>query len=229
MQRKNAIITRIVQETVDTKTIYFVVPGYDFRYTAGQYITVFFDNTTTPEGKSYSLSSAPYEEELSITVKKVGEYSGLLHALELGDTMQVSDAYGFFNPLTRNPLVCLSAGCGLAPIWSVIKQELKCDAQRSTTIHFSNKTDKTIVMKRQLDKCEREYRNVIVHHYVTRQRMVPSTMHAGRINLDECVYQAPKAAVYLLCGSVDFVRDMWKGLTARGVDSAMISTETFFE
>lgn len=229
MERMNAVITRVVRETNDTVTLYFVVPDHDFTYTAGQYITVFFDGTSTPQGKAYSLSSAPYEKELSITVKKVGEYSGRIHALQPGDAMQISEAYGFFNPLTSDPLVCLSAGCGLAPVWSVVKQELQQDKGRRATIHFSNKTDASIVMKRELDECEKKHRNIHVQHHITRQESVPNTMKKGRINLDECVNGASKSAVYLLCGSVDFVRDMWQGLTARGVDSAMISTETFFE
>lgn len=229
MQQKKAVITRIVRETSDTITLYFIVPECDFQYTAGQYITVFFDNTATPEGKAYSLSSAPYEKELSITVKKVGEYSGLLHALSVGDSMDISDAYGFFNPLTSDPLICFSAGCGLAPIWSVVKQELQRDTSRSAIIYLSNKTEKAIVMRSQLDACEKNHENTRVCHYVTRQQIVPETMRRGRIDLDECLCQAPKNAVYLLCGSIDFVRDMWRGLTVRGVDSATISTETFFE
>lgn len=229
MERMHAKITNVVRETNDTVTLYFIVPGREFVYTAGQYITVFFDGTSTPEGKAYSLSSAPYEKELSITVKKVGEYSGLLHALKPGDTMHISEAYGFFNPLTDQPLVCLSAGCGLAPVWSVVKQELQHNTERSATIHFSNKTDQSIVMKQQLDVCEKNHENIHVRHHITQQAAVPKTMEKGRINLDECVNHAPKTAAYLLCGSVDFVRDMWQGLTARGVDSAVISTETFFE
>jgi ferredoxin-NADP reductase len=35
--------------------------------------------------------------------------------------------------------------------------------------------------------------------------------------------------MYLLCGSVDFVRDMWRGLVDRGVATSAINTETFFE
>ena len=85
MEKLTATVRRVRRETDDTVTIYFEVPGYDFCYTAGQYITVFFDDSSTPEGKAYSLSSAPHEKWLSITVKKVGEYSGRLHDLRAGD------------------------------------------------------------------------------------------------------------------------------------------------
>ena len=89
MEKLTAKVLRVTRETSDVVTIYFTVPGVDFQYQAGQYITVFFEDSSTPAGKAYSLSSAPHESELSITVKKVGEYSGRLHALNAGDTFQI--------------------------------------------------------------------------------------------------------------------------------------------
>ena len=67
-----------------------------------------------------------------------------------------------------------------------------------------------------------------MHHHITAEPTVPPTMHKGRIALDDCV-AAAENAFYLVCGSVDFVRDMWQGLTARGVAPHNITTETFFE
>lgn len=229
MERLTAKVLRVVRETADVVTIYFEVSEVDFRYQAGQYITVFFDDSTTPAGKAYSLSSAPHEAELSITVKKVGEYSGRLHALKVGDTFQISSAYGHFNPMTDKPLVCISAGCGLAPIWSVVKDELARDSGRPATIYFSNKTVDDISFHKELDAYEPTHDNLQVNHQITRQAVVPKPMQAGRIDLDDCVQNAKAEARYLVCGSVTFVRDMWRGLTERGVSREMISTETFFE
>ena len=61
MEKLTAKVMRIRRETSDIVTIYFVVLNHDFRYVAGQYVTVFFDDSSTPEGKAYSLSSAPHE------------------------------------------------------------------------------------------------------------------------------------------------------------------------
>jgi hypothetical protein len=130
MERYTATVTRVRRETPDTVTLYFT-SDREFSYTAGQYITVFFPDSSTPEGKAYSLSSAPHETWLSITVKRVGEYSTRLHALRAGDTFTISAAYGFFNPKTDQPLVGISAGCGLAPIWSIVKDELERDSKRA--------------------------------------------------------------------------------------------------
>jgi oxidoreductase FAD/NAD(P)-binding domain protein len=230
MERYVAKVTRIHKESSDTITIYFrVEDDKQFIYTAGQYITVFFDDSSTPEGKAYSLSSAPHEDDLSITVKRVGEYSGKLHDLKPGDTFMISAAYGYFNPETSRPLVCISAGCGLAPIWSIVKDELRRDKGRLAHVFFSNRDAKEIPFHEALNGHEQAHDSLTVHHHITRNKQVPVNMHRGRIDLDACVKAVEGEVNYLLCGSVEFVRDMWRGLVDRGVSSSLISTETFFE
>lgn len=230
MERYTATVIRVKKESHDIVTIYFCVDTkVNFTYTAGQYITVFFDDSSTPEGKAYSLSSAPHEDELSITVKKVGEYSGRIHALRVGDTFDISTAYGYFNPETSRPLVCISAGCGLAPIWSIAKDELHRDGERLAHVFFSNKHVDEIPFHTELDAHQDVHPSFAVHHHITRDADTPIHMHHGRIDLDACVKAAEGEVNYLLCGSVEFVRDMWRGLVDRGVAGSLISTETFFE
>ena len=229
MEKLTAKVMRIRRETSDIVTIYFVVLNHDFRYVAGQYVTVFFDDSSTPEGKAYSLPSAPHEKWQSITVKKVGEYSGRLHKFRAGDTFQISEAYGTFNPQTDKPLVCISAGCGLSPIWSVLKDEFRANNSRQAHVFFSNKTVNSIPFVDLLSRRSAENPALSVRHYITRQNEVPPHMKTERINLDACVDAVKDEAVYLVCGSANFVRDMWRGLTERGVPTQLISTETFFE
>ncbi len=228
MQTYKATIKRVRREAHDIVTIYFSVDG-DFHYMAGQYITVFFADSTVPEGKAYSLSSAPSDTWRSITVKKVGEYSGMLHALRAGDVFTISPAYGFFNPQTKKPLVCITAGCGLAPIWSIVKHELEQDASRVAHVFYSNKHAGEVPFIHELSEKTAAHDTFQVHHHITQSADVPAHMHRGRIDIDACIHAVEDEAAYLLCGSVDFVRDMWRGLTARGIPASAISTETFFE
>lgn len=227
MERVVATVKRVRRETDDIVTIYFTTDK-PFSYTAGQYITVFFEESSTPAGKAYSLSSAPHETRLSITVKKVGDYSEKLHALRAGDTFTISAAYGFFNPETKKPLVCITAGCGLAPIWSVIKTELEQDVDRVIHFFYSNKYAAAIPFHDEISDMDQQHASLDVRHHITRD----ATKHAyyrGRINLDDCVDACKNEAMYLVCGSAEFVRDIWRGLTERGVAVDAISTETFFE
>lgn len=84
MEKLQAIVKKVKTESPTIKRIYFLLDNdWKLEYTAGQYITVFIDGSKVTEGKAYSLSSAPREEYMSITVKNVGgEFSGYLCGLK---------------------------------------------------------------------------------------------------------------------------------------------------
>lgn len=224
MEKLTAIVKRVAHEAPGVNTIYFLLDdGWKLEYEAGQYITVFIEDSSTPAGKAYSLSSAPHEKWMSITVKKIGEFSGFLCGLRKGDTFTISRAYGFFNPHTTRPLVALAAGVGISPIISVLKDEFSRDVSRSARVFYSNKTTGSIAHQHTLGDI-----GCPVTNHITTGKKVPTDMRQGRIVIDECV-QAGEEAFYMICGSVQFVRDMWQGLTTRGVQPGNITTETFFE
>lgn len=228
MKRFEATVVSTEYVGDDIVIISFTTNGA-FTHEAGQYITVFFEGSSTPAGKAYSLSSAPREDLLSITVKNVGEFSGKLYALKQGDMFAMSEAYGHFNPHTNKPIVALSAGVGIAPVWSVLKDELARDGERVAHLFYSNKSHKAVAHHQALEAQLAAHCNLGVHHHITRAKSVPASMNAGRIDLDQVVKTIEGEVQYLICGSVEFVRDMWRGLVDRGVPQELVSTETFFE
>jgi len=209
-------ITKVRSETPLVKTLYFKRP---FDFVAGQYITVYFDDLGVPEGKAYSLSSRPSDELASITVKNVnGPYSTRLCSMKKGDELIISRAYGSFNPETSAPLIGIAAGVGLGPIWSV----LASDDRAENTLYHTAKTDADMVFRDELDQLQTK----VVRH-VTQQ---PDTeFNYGRFQVGDIVKSSPENAFYLCCGSIDFVRDIFKSLVANGISRSRISTEVFFE
>lgn len=209
-------IDRVRHETSDVVTLYFVRP---FNFTAGQYISVYFDDVDAPEGKAYSLSSKPTDKFASITVKNVGgEFSKRLCGKKAGDTLSISQAYGHFNPQTDAPLVGIAAGVGLSPVWSI----LAASDHNRHELHYGNKTDDDIVYRDELGELETR-----IAHYISRQ--VDTIHHYGRMEVDKIVTSAEANAHYLICGSVDFVRDIFRSLEQSGISRKKISTEIFFE
>ncbi|QCT41113.1 hypothetical protein FBF24_04480 [Candidatus Saccharibacteria bacterium oral taxon 488] len=211
-------IVRVRQENPEVTTLYVARP---FDFMAGQYITVFIEGSQVREGKAYSISSRPHEELMSITVKNVGgEFSSYLCSRQVGDTLQISRAYGDFNPQTERPLVGIAAGCGLSPIWSIL-----ADAQQPTFLYFSQKSPEYMVFSEELVAS-----NITVKKFSTRQQVEERDgWHNGRFEVAKIVSEVPNDAHFLVCGSLPFVRDVWQKLTAAGVDESHISTETFFE
>ena len=211
-------IVRVRQENPEVATLYFARP---FDFMAGQYITVFIKDSQVCEGKAYSISSRPDEDLMSITVKNVGgEFSSYLCSRHVGDTLQISRAYGDFNPQTEQPLVGIAAGCGLSPIWSIL-----ADAKQPTFLYLSQKSPEYMVFSEELSES-----NITVKKFSTRQQVEERDgWYNGRFEVAKIVGEVPSEAHFLVCGSLPFVRDVWQKLTAAGINESHISTETFFE
>lgn len=218
-------VLRVVRETPDVVTLFLETPE-GFRYQAGQYITVYFDDTDVPEGKAYSLSSCPNDAHLSITVKKVGLFSGKLHALKAGDTLTMSPAYGMFNAFGSAPLIAIAAGCGIAPVYSIVRSEVLNETNRPITLFYTNTDEAAIVFKDNLDALQEQAPGLTVNYIVTRDEV--SDFYGSRIDAQEIAREFP-GHTFCICGRVAFVRDIRAQLVAAGVSNDDIVTEVFFE
>ena len=229
--RITATVIRRFVATTDVIILDFLVDDEFYTYSAGQYITVFFDDTNVVQGKAYSLSSSPHDTHLSITVKKIGLFSGKLHALRVGDQFDISSAYGFFNAKNSKPVIAIAAGVGIAPIWSIIRHAYaQAGDHQVTRLLYSNASYDDIVFRSQIDELAAHNASFDREFFVTRQ---PHQGHTSR-RIDIVRDVSPEVIAsdeycFYICGSADFVRSMWRQLTQLGVGERSISTETFFE
>ena len=234
----DAIITKVHQHAPKIATLYFELdpsanaqnnlPPYSF--TAGQYLSVYFDDTDVREGKAYSISATPWDDELAITVKDVdGPFSSRLCALQPGDHLAISSPFGFFNVHDEAPLVAIAAGVGVSPIRSIIRDECKKSPTRPITLYFTAPHANELVFRHEIDALFEENPNAQAHYFVTRESA--SDVGAKRrfsVNAD-IPEKSLKDARFYLCGAEPFVRDIFRALMEAGVDETRVVTETFFE
>ena len=224
------LMVQVVKRAVnspDVVTIFFTVDGRPVRHLAGQYITVYFDDTDVKQGKAYSFSSCPDDEFSSITVKKIGLFSGKLHALKVGDSFTISQPYGFFHAHSGQSITAIAAGVGIAPIWSIIRHEVGRGTGAPIKLLYTNKTCDDIIFRSAIDELNGNFDNFSSQYFVTRQpdalyttRRIAAQQDIGDISEDQRFY---------ICGSQDFVKSIWQQLREVGVGEDSISTETFFE
>jgi ferredoxin-NADP reductase len=233
---ENNTITYLVQEvtpeaddvvTLHLRPLQNVIPSYK----AGQFITVFFPETGHKEGKSYSLSSSPNESGMSITVRGVGTFSNKLIAKKVGDTINGSLPYGYFySESEANSMILVAGGIGIAPLMSMIKYSRKMFPVRKIILLFSNKTLKHIIFRNELNELSRQSDgNFIVEYYLT-QEVPKMEEKKGRIPVSDIFkcYEGFTDSELFICGSIEFVRDYWRGLKGAGVPVEKIYTEAFF-
>lgn len=200
-------------------------------YKPGQCITVYFPETGTPEGKAYSISSAPWEGTMNITVRAMGEFSNRLSAMVPGDIVTGSEPLGYFYSESEDrPLVMLAGGTGIMPFRSMVMDAARNNPARELRLFYSSRTMADIIFAGFFDEMWAAHENFGVQYFVTREKDVPQPIIQGRMSAEAVLRKLPDAAAaeFLLCGSIPFVRDMWRDLRSSGVAEEALYTEAFF-
>ena len=154
-------IRDVVRETADCISVRFIVPEAlreTFAYRAGQYVTLRAEVGERELRRSYSLCSAPHENELRVAIKRVegGMFSHWAHMLlRAGDSMDVLPPNGHFvyEPQadgTRHILL-LAAGSGITPVFSILKTALETEASSHVTLVLGNRRVKDIIFREQIE------------------------------------------------------------------------------
>lgn len=202
-------------------------------YTAGQFITVYFPESGTPEGKAYSMSSAPIENFLNLTVKAMGEFSNRLCSLKVGDKVIGSLPYGYFySELEDTNLIMIAAGIGVTPFRSIILNTLKNNPIRKMSLFYTARTYDDLIFKKEFDDLQKENKNFKVFYFITREKNNRSDIINQRIAITDLVGSSSARRIadreFMICGSISFVGEIWKGLRSAEVPEEMIYTEAFF-
>jgi 3-ketosteroid 9alpha-monooxygenase subunit B len=194
LQTYDSVITEIITETPDTKTLVLDI-GTTPIYTAGQYLTIDphqFAGLKSMIGyleqlkgrkeppRAYSMCSAPHEPRVAITIKEelyaVGamEYppliSGfLVHHLHTDLPMVVKGFIGTYIlkddiESRTDHILHLCAGSGSVPNVSMIKDSLYRHPRLRHTFIYSNKTWEDVIFRDEL--------TALAHKYSSRLRVI---------------------------------------------------------
>ena len=224
-------IIRKIQETPDVITLHFVDKnGKHPSFIAGQYVTVLFPDLNIAEGKAYSISSAPSDPFLALTIKKIGLYSSELHKLREGDELLISQPYGFLNPQFNMPIVMIAGGVGISPLMSIIRDTLEKNPKREIQLWYSNHAPSDIIFERELNELKTIYKQFKIEHFITQDKTANEKYNQGRINIAETISRMKPDAksFYFICGRESFAGDMWRALVEAEIDAKNIATETFY-
>lgn len=241
-------VTDVKRETADAVSISFKIPLFrkrEFKYKAGQYLTI----RATIDGKevrrNYSFSSAPHEKRWTITVKEMpdGTMSRFLNnEVKVGDTLDVHPPEGRFTldlrPDLARKVVLVAAGSGITPLMSHMKTLLKEEPKTEVMLLYGNRTVEDIIFKKELDALEDQYEQLKVVHFISRESEVTGCKHweSGRISRDN-IYDVvkkhlgypghPVVPVYMLCGPGEMIEDLQEYLYEILVPRLNVHTEFF--
>lgn len=203
-------------------------------YIPGQYVSIVAqlrDDYRQP--RQYTISAAPGDTALQITVKKVfgkgdtpnGCVSSYLFERSEGDSIPVSAPVGDIEvakPEHTRPLVMFSAGIGITPMASIVDAAAHARMRdRQLTLVHADVDAASHPLREQLAKTAADAGVTLVTYYENGG----DGAREGRVVVDDL--DLPKGAEYYLCGSVPFMQHVRSGLLDRGVDASDISYEIF--
>ena len=235
MEKITLILKKIKQETEDVKTLVFVLENnkkLDFK--AGQYLNLFFSDDKDGHGKPYTISSAPYDD-IHITVKNMGSFSGKLHKMKLGEKIEAVGPLGFMILSEMEDLdgdiVFIAGGIGVTPFYSMIKDIFQNGKKNNISFFYANQKKESIIFYDELEKINKENNNFNFYHFLSRDKKFKAqNVKNRRLEMEDLMDTLGdvKSKIFFICGSIKFVNDFWKDLKENGAKEDNIFTEAFF-
>lgn len=221
-------IKRVVQETADAVSLVLDVPEHrssEFAYQAGQYLTLKVDLDGREVRRCYSMSSAPVEDELRITVKRDpgGLMSNWLNdtATE-GTELHVAPPEGRFVLHTEvdDELVAFAGGSGITPIISLIRTALT-DTSRRVRLLYANRGRDSVIFADSLTLLATQYpdRFEVAFHYDDEHGFVTPEAVASFVGQD--------ASDYYVCGPTPFMNTVEAAVGEVGAPAGRVHLERF--
>jgi len=185
-------------------------PAQPLEYRAGQFISLFMDETTS---RCYSLASVPQlDDEMFLHVRKVpgGLVSGwLFDHLHPGDAITISQAHGDCFYVAGKPqqnILLIGTGSGLAPLYGIVRDALQNGHQGRICLYHGSYNAEGLYLLQELRKLAEAYPNFSYAPCVS-EGEAPEGCLPGMV-LDVALAANPDLSGWrvFLCGNPDMVK-----------------------
>lgn len=189
-------IKEIRRETPECVSIAFHIPENlkdQYRFEAGQNITLKLHLGDEEVRRSYSICSSPDEGELRVAVKQVegGKFSSHANALlKVGDVIEVLPPTGKFNTKLNSAnakhYLAFAAGSGITPVISIIKTIFDTEHDSYFTLVYGNRSRNSIIFREQLEAIKNKNMTRFMLHHILSREQTDAPVNHGRIDTEKC-------------------------------------------
>lgn len=233
----------VKRETADAVSIAFAVPtelAEAYRFVPGQYLTLRATVDGEDMRRSYSICSAPDDDELRIAVKKVdnGLFSTWANSsINAGDEVAVMTPTGRFGQEKTagdgRIHVGFAAGSGITPILSIIRGILKREPTSRFFLFYGNRSTDDILFRETLEELKDVFLSRVgVFHVLSKEEQDLPILN-GRIDgakvrlLLRSMVPAASIDQVFVCGPAGMIEDLEATLADLGVAREKIHIERF--
>jgi ferredoxin-NADP reductase len=225
-------IKRVVRETADAVSLVLDVPDHcssRFRYEAGQFLTLRVTVDGQELRRCYSMSSAPVEDELQITVKR--DPGGLVSnwindTASEGAELHAAPPDGRF--LLRDndsEIIAFAGGSGITPIMSLIRTAL-VSSSRPVRLFYANRSRDGVIFGDALERLTTDHpdRLVVTHHFDEESGVVTRSALTAFVDAHAA---AGAGADFYICGPAPFMDAVESTLLESGAPAERVHLERF--
>ncbi|MGV0848928.1 2Fe-2S iron-sulfur cluster-binding protein [Mycolicibacterium phlei] len=222
-------IKQVVRETDDAVSLVLDVPAErseQFRYRAGQFLTLAVHVAGNDHRRCYSMSSFPHNgNDLQITIKR--DPGGLVSNY-LNDTAEPGQEIRALPPDGRfvlgeaeRDIVAFAGGSGITPIFSLLGSAL-ATTRRRMKLFYANRTRESVIFGRALDDlaAANPDRLTVTHHFDEEAGVVKAAAVAAFVDSGSDVD-------YYICGPGPFMDTVEHTLLNMGVARERVHLERF--
>ncbi|MDN4477217.1 ferric reductase-like transmembrane domain-containing protein [Demequina sp. SYSU T00039] len=195
------------------------------RPEAGQFFLFrFLQKDLWGEAHPYSLSRAPLDRWMRITVKPLGDHSARMNELKIGTTVMVEGPLGVFTEKTRtgDHLVLAGSGIGITPILAFL-ETADIDPGRCTVIARASSIEQAPHLDEVIAIAEQRGARV---HVLTGPRGDGWSPAENPVRIAELVPDIADADVYA-CGPTAWVESLFADAEASGLSQKHLHAEEF--
>ncbi|AEB59552.1 pyridoxamine 5'-phosphate oxidase family protein [Ectopseudomonas mendocina] len=231
-------VQSVQQESADIRSLVLAPEtGAAPSFAAGQHLPI---RITTAAGetllRTYSLSSAPSDNQLRISVKAQGVVSRHLHEqVQVGDVLDVRPPLGSFtlNSDTDRPLVLIGAGVGITPLLSMLREQVALGQGRRIHFFQGARTLADLPFQAELRELVQRAGGLLKIHRALSTPEADALSgrdyeQQGRIELAQIKAALPFDDYdFYLCGPAAFTQAIYDGLRDLNVADVRIHAEAF--
>jgi predicted ferric reductase len=169
MLRKPYRVVEVREERGDTRTLVMQPAGHPgFRFSPGQFgwLTLWkspFRITGHPF--SFSSSAAAPDGRVEMTIKNLGDFSGRIGQVPVGQRAWLDGPYGAFT-IDRNPAdmhVLIAGGVGITPMMSMIRTLADRGDKRPIILIYGSNDWDSVTFREELEELKARLRLTVVH------------------------------------------------------------------
>ena len=194
------------------------------KHRAGQFLFVRFPgDKDLNESHPFTISSAPSEDVLRLTIKASGDFTRELFAqLKEGVDAIIEGPYGLFDYKTGGPKqIWIAGGIGLTPFLSFLR-DMDRSLDRDVDLYYTVRHPEEAIFPEEIEAVEKENPRLKVY--------IRYTAKEGSLTIEEIVKNAGGGVrghhVYL-CGPLPMVQAFEKKFLALGVPQTNLHYEEF--